>query len=111
MVTDISRGEVADRIEAGDAVVVEALPPLHWEKEHLPGAINLPHDEVEELAPTLLPDQQGTVIVYCANEPCPNSGIAAQRLERLGYVDVREYAGGKEDWAAAGLPFESVTRA
>jgi rhodanese-related sulfurtransferase len=46
------------------------------------------------------------VVVYCANAPCPNSEIAARRLAALGYVNVREYAEGKEDWVAAGLPIE-----
>lgn len=88
-------------------VLVEALPPTYYEKEHLPGALNLPHDQVDELAGSLIPDKATPVIVYCANGPCPNSGIAAQRLQELGYTDVSDYDLGKEDWFAAGLPFES----
>ena len=33
-----------------------------------------------ELAPELLPDKDAAIVVYCANEPCPNSGIAAHVL-------------------------------
>jgi rhodanese-related sulfurtransferase len=99
--------EVAELIARGDVTLVEALPPAYWQKERLPGAINIPHDQVDELAPGLLPDLDATIVVYCANEPCPNSGLAARRLGRLGYTRVFDYAGGKQAWLESGRPFVS----
>jgi rhodanese-related sulfurtransferase len=32
----------------------------------------------------------------------------AERLVELGYRNVLHYAGGKEDWASAGLPLEGA---
>jgi rhodanese-related sulfurtransferase len=86
--------------------LVEALPERHFLDTHLPGAINIPHDAVDAPAPALLPDRAAQVIVYCASAQCRNSDIAAARLRRLGYADVRVYAGGKKDWVEAGLPVE-----
>lgn len=111
MVRPIERDEVRTKIEQGTAVVIEALPASYYEEAHLPGALNLPHDEVDTLAPTLLPDKGAEVIVYCANGPCANSGIAAARLAELGYTNVHEYGPGKQDWIEAGLPIESGTTA
>ncbi len=88
-------------------VVVEALPTQYYEDGHLPGAINIPHDEVDLLAAELLPDRDAAIVVYCASGPCQNSGIAARRLDQLGYTDVRDYHKGKAEWVAAGLPTES----
>jgi rhodanese-related sulfurtransferase len=103
----ISRDELHDLIEAdADVTVVEALPAQYYDDAHLPGAINIPHTEVRALAPTLLPDKDAAIVVYCANLPCPNSGIAAHVLTKLGYTNVREYAEGKDDWREAGLPLE-----
>lgn len=102
----ISRAELRDRIDAGDVIVVEALPPEYYDDAHLPGAINIPHTEVRDLAPRLLPDKDAAIVVYCANEPCPNSGIAVHVLGKLGYTNVRDYEGGKQDWRDAGLPVE-----
>lgn len=107
MVTLINRDDVRRKIDAGAAIVVEALPPAYYEQEHLPGALNVPMDDVDTLAPTLLPDKAAEVIVYCASSPCRNSGIVARRLAELGYTTVFDYDGGKEDWLAAGLPTES----
>lgn len=46
------------------------------------------------------------IVVYCANAPCKNSGIAAERLTELGYTNVRDYHHGKADWIEVGLPVE-----
>jgi rhodanese-related sulfurtransferase len=102
----ITRTELEALIDAGTVTVVEALPAEYYAQGHLPGAINIPHTEVRELAPTLLPDKDAQIVVYCANEPCPNSGIATHVLLKLGYTNVRDYAEGKADWEEAGLPLE-----
>ena len=107
MVARISRDELRLKLDRSDPfVLLEALPATYFEDAHLPGAQNMPHDRVDALAPTLIPDRSTDVVVYCANLPCPNSEIAARRLIALGYANVREYAEGKEDWVDAGLPVE-----
>lgn len=102
----LERDVVKTKIEAG-ATVVEALPREYWKDTRLPGAVNLPHDQVDALAADLLPDKRADIIVYCTGRSCPNSGIAANRLEALGYSSVHVYKAGKEDWVNAGLPTES----
>ena len=107
MVARISRDELKLKLDRSDSfVLLEALPPAYFEDAHLPGALNMPHDQVDTLAAALIPDRSTEVVVYCANLPCPNSEIAARKLIALGYASVREYAEGKEDWVAAGLPVE-----
>jgi rhodanese-related sulfurtransferase len=102
----ITRTELSDAIEAGEVTVVEALPASYYEDAHLPGAINIPHTEVRALAPALLPDKDAAIVTYCANTACPNSGIAATVLGKLGYTNVRDYVEGKQGWQEAGLPLE-----
>ena len=107
MIAKITRDELKAKLDRGEPVVlVEALPEQYYRKAHLPGALLLPHDRVDELAPALLPDKAAEIVVYCANLPCQNSEIAATRLAELGYANVREYAEGKQDWIDAGLPTE-----
>jgi Rhodanese-related sulfurtransferase len=62
---------------------------------HLPGAINIPHTKIDELAPTLLPDKSAEIITYCATLQCYFSEIAAKRLIALGYTNVKDYREGK----------------
>ncbi len=86
----------------------EFLPKEYFEIEHLPGAINIPHDEVSTKAPLLVPEKSGTVIVYCANLLCQNSRMAAETFRQMGYHNVLEYAEGKKGWKEAGLPLETA---
>ena len=87
-------------------VLIEALSGPYNHKTHLPGAINILHTLVDELAPRQLPDKGAEIIVYYANLAFQNSEIAAQRLTELGYTRVRDYAEGKQDWLATGRPVE-----
>jgi rhodanese-related sulfurtransferase len=107
MVAKISRDELKAKLDRREGVIlVEALPEKYFRHAHLPGAINIPHDAVDGLAPALLPDKDAEIVVYCANAPCENSGIAAERLAQLGYARVRDYHEGKADWIEAGYPVE-----
>jgi len=106
----IEREELADRLARGDSVVlVEALGAPYFADAHLPGAVNVPPDQVDRLAPLLLPDLDREVVVYCSGT-CRNSEITASRLVALGYRSVRVYRGGKEEWIEHGLPVERGVR-
>ena len=103
----ISREELKGRLDRGENVVlVETLGPAHYEDAHLPGAINIPHTRVDDLAARPLPDKAAPIVVYCSNKACQNSPRAARRLEALGYENVCDYAEGKQAWISAGLPTE-----
>jgi rhodanese-related sulfurtransferase len=68
MVKTISRTELKEKIDRGDSfVLVETLAPVAYEHAHLPGAINIPPDQVKQLAATLLPDKTSDLVVYCAS--------------------------------------------
>ena len=86
--------------------LVEALAAQYYAEAHIPGALNMPLDDVEVLVPQLLPDKEAPVVTYCASGACENSALAREHLVRLGYQNVREYHEGKKDWIGAGLPVE-----
>ena len=108
MAETITIEDLRRAIEAGTVTVLEALPRPYFDNEHLPGARNLPLDDLEALAPALVPDLDAPVVTYCANTACGNSADAAERLRDLGYTDVRTYPGGKQEWIEAGLPVEAA---
>lgn len=104
----ITRSELQAKLaDKSPVVLLEALPEGYFVKGHLPTARNFPHDQVRVLAPTLLPRKDAEIVVYCANESCQNSHIAAGVLASLGYQNVSVYPGGKKDWEEAGLPLEA----
>ncbi len=108
MVDLISREALKARIDRGDAfVLLDTLPEAAYRKGHLPGAINIPSDDIIDDAPRRIPDRDTEVVVYCANGPCKRSRLAAERLVELGYHRVRDYHEGKADWIDADLPVET----
>lgn len=105
-IAEIDRAELAELIQKGEITAVEALPEHVYAQGHLPGAVNIRPRRVAELAPHLLPDPAMPIAVYCGSASCDASLRAARHLARLGYTDVRRYAGGKHDWTNAGLTLE-----
>jgi rhodanese-related sulfurtransferase len=107
MIKQIDRDTLALRLAgANPPVLAEALPERYFRDWHLPGARHLPHDEVDRLAASVLPDKAAEIVVYCASRNCQNSHVAAAKLSQMGYANVAVYAGGKQDWSEAGLAVE-----
>ncbi len=105
--TEISRDQLRQKIENGDVfVLVDALPPMSFAHSHLPGAVNLPPEWVDERGPRRIPTRDAEVVVYCASSTCESSAEVGERLIELGYRNVLHYTGGKKDWVDAGLPLE-----
>lgn len=68
MVKTISRAELREKIDRGDSfVLLETLPNIAFQHAHLPGAINMPPEQVKALAARLLPDKHADIVVYCAS--------------------------------------------
>jgi rhodanese-related sulfurtransferase/DNA-binding transcriptional ArsR family regulator len=97
----ISREELLDRMRAGEVVVLDVRPAAEFAAGHLPGAVNVPPDE---LAARLreLPDGQ-PVVAYCRGPLCAFADDAVRALTARGRPALR-LVDGLPEWAAAGLP-------
>jgi len=103
----VDREQLCAALERGDELVlVDALSPISYAASHLPGAINITPETVDERAPRRIPDRESEIVVYCQNPSCEASVEVGQRLVELGYRNVRHYPGGKNEWKDAGLPLE-----
>jgi rhodanese-related sulfurtransferase len=68
MVPEITLDDLKARMRGGNGfVLVEALPPWKYFKQHLPGAINVPFNRVAKYAPRRIPDKSAEIIVYCGS--------------------------------------------
>jgi rhodanese-related sulfurtransferase len=69
-VEHITRDELKAKMDRGeDFVLVDTMAGMYYRHSHLPGAINLPADEVRERAAEVLPDKDAEIIVYCIDPP------------------------------------------
>jgi rhodanese-related sulfurtransferase len=81
-------------------VILDVREQDEFDESHIPGAILIPHGQIQELAPSMLPDKDQLILVYCRSGR--RSKIAAEALEEMGYTNIKEF-GGINDW-----PYETV---
>jgi rhodanese-related sulfurtransferase len=64
----ISREGLKAKLDRGDDfILVETLSEEQYQHAHLPSAVNLPPDQVSELAPEVLPEKDADIVVYCGS--------------------------------------------
>jgi rhodanese-related sulfurtransferase len=106
MAEPIDRETLKARLDAGEPIqLVETLQPREYAKEHIAGAMNIPFTKMTGEARERF-SKDDVIVVYCHNPNCKASTRAAEKLEKLGFTNVFEYDGGKDDWKAAGYPME-----
>jgi len=87
---------------------VETLAPERYREAHIPGALNIPPERIQELAPQLLRSKTSEIVTYCTNTHGHVSSYAARELAAMGYTNVAHYPEGKQGWMEAGLPVEKA---
>lgn len=107
MATAISRAALARSIAAGSVVVVEALGADFYRNGHLPNAVNLSLSSPDAVVRRVVDATDRPIVVY-GTAGGGEAAELAHRIERLCGREVSVYAGGKEDWAEAGLPIEGT---
>jgi len=101
----VSKEQLLEMMENKESFkLVEVLSEESFGEGHLPSAINIPANQIEEKVDELLPNKDEKVIVYCSNFTCGASTGFARKLQSMGYKDVWDYKGGKKDWQMADLP-------
>ncbi|MDD4969684.1 MAG: rhodanese-like domain-containing protein [Paludibacter sp.] len=84
-------------LEKGENVVaIDTRQRATFEKEHIPGAINIPHREMNEETTRQLAKSK-TYVCYCSGIGCNASTHGALNMTKLGFK-VKELIGGIEWW-------------
>jgi rhodanese-related sulfurtransferase len=84
-------------------VIVDVRAPDERREKHIPGSVGIPLNHLVERLKELPADRQ--ILVHCAGGY--RSSIAASLLQRSGFAQVGEIAGGLAAWDAARLPVET----
>ena len=103
----INAKELKEKIESGhDFILIDVLSKNSFEARHIKNSINIPLEELGEMAPEQLPNKNKEIIVYCASKTCPASPTAARKLEEMGYKNVIDFEDGLTGWQEAGYEFK-----
>jgi rhodanese-related sulfurtransferase len=100
--------DVAADLRDGSAafVLLDCRSRAAYARAHLPGAVSLPHAEIDEAALAALP-ADALVVTYCWGPACNAATRGARRVAALGRP-VKELIGGFEYWVREGLPLEGA---
>ena len=97
----VTRRELADRLDAGDVVVLDVRAGPEFRAGHIPGARSVPVGELRQHLRTLRKDAD--VVAYCRGPYCAYADDAVRLLRRRGYR-ARRLEDGFPEWKRAGLP-------
>ena len=76
-------------------IILDVRTQEEYDEGHIPGAIQISHEEIAEKAEDVLTDKDQLILVYCRSGR--RSKIAAEALVELGYTNIKEF-GGIIDW-------------
>jgi rhodanese-related sulfurtransferase len=100
---EITQAELAERIAAGDVIVLDVRPTAEYAAGHIAGARSV---RVEQLADSLKAIPRDVeVVAYCRGPYCVMADDAVRFLRRRGRR-ARRLADGFPEWRRAELPVE-----
>ncbi|MDD3902627.1 MAG: rhodanese-like domain-containing protein [Sphaerochaeta sp.] len=74
-----------------DLIVLDVRTPAEFAEGHIEHAINLANETIGSTRPSLLPDLDATILVYCRSGA--RSAQASRKLLALGYTQVYDFGG------------------
>ena len=96
--------------QSGDVLIYDVRVPYFYNIDHIPGALNWPHDQFDaqlRMRDLEIRDARNSgkpVVVYCTSLLCAEARNVAKKIARRGY-DVSVLTMGIDSWRDAGLPF------
>jgi rhodanese-related sulfurtransferase len=105
---EIGRDELAERIAAGDVVVIDVRPAVEHAAGHIAGARSIPIDDLAAEVKELPADIE--VVAYCRGPYCVYADDAVRLLRRRGRA-ARRLEDGFPEWQRADLPIETTAPA
>ena len=98
---EVSRDELARRLDTGDVVVLDVRPELEYAAGHIAGARSVPIGDLGQQVRSLPDDVE--IVAYCRGAFCVLADDAVRLLRRRGRP-ARRLQDGFPEWRRAGLP-------
>jgi rhodanese-related sulfurtransferase len=85
-------------------VLIDTREDNEWSAGHAAGAVHLAKGIIERDIETQVRDRTTRIVLYCGGGF--RSALAADALQKMGYINVISLNGGWRAWQEAGLPTE-----
>ena len=88
----ISQDEAKEMMSRDDGhIIVDVRRQDEYDAGHIPGAILIPNESIENTRPKELPDLDQIILVYCRSGR--RSKEASEKLSKMGYTHIYEFGG------------------
>ena len=77
--------------ENKDYVIVDVRTPDEYKEGHIPNAINIPNETINETVYNKLKDKHQLILIYCRSGS--RSRQAAYKMQKLGYTNLVDFGG------------------
>jgi len=105
---EIDSWDLSESVKSGaKVVIVDARSADAYAKEHIPGAVSIPHRTMNTETTAFI-DKDALVVVYCDGIGCNASTKGALNMTRLGFK-TKELIGGMEWWKRDGYKTDGET--
>lgn len=74
-----------------DYVIVDVRTPDEYKEGHIPNAINIPNETINETVYNKLKDKNQLILIYCRSGS--RSRQAAYKMQKLGYTNLVDFGG------------------
>ena len=101
----VPRAELIERARDGLVTVLDVRPAEEFASGHVPGAVNIPINELEDRLDELSGDQE--IVAYCRGPHCVLAFDAVEQLRGKG-LKARRLEDGYPEWKVAGMPIEKT---
>ena len=99
---DIDVAELKNRVDAGNTFVLDVRTPGEFSQEHVPGAVNIPLQELGARTNEIPVAKDQVFEVICASGA--RSAAATRMLHEAGWAQATNVEGGTAAWVRAGYP-------
>ena len=106
-VPEISLDDLKKAVAEKKVVLIDCNGSESFAKGHIPGAIDFEAAKAD-LAKLLPPDKTALVVAYCGGPMCGAYKAGAEAAAKLGYANVKHFAGGISGWQKAGEKMEAT---
>jgi rhodanese-related sulfurtransferase len=93
------------RESGGHVTVIDVRAPAAFAREHIRGAINIPHRTMNGETTAAIDKERTLVVTYCDGIGCNGSTKGALKMAELGFR-TKELIGGLDWWKRDGHPTE-----
>ena len=96
IIKHVSMNDIVQIMEENENyIILDVRTQAEYNQGHIPNAICIPNETIDENVVNKLPDKNQMILVYCRSGN--RSRQAAEKLKKLGYTNLIEF-GGIIDW-------------